>query len=141
MSHVKLRGIVKGTPPLFDEIDAAFHVKGKPVVFAWGDIIFNPMGGEVTNELACHELVHCRQQAGDPTSWWRRYIAEPKFRLEQEIPAYQVQYGEYCLHNPAGKIRNNRRLYLDKVARDLSSPLYGRLVTYERARALIKAAA
>ena len=135
-----IQGIIVGLPPMFAEIDAAFHVAGKSVVFAWDGIIYNPTGGPVPNEIGCHELVHCRQQNGNPEAWWRRYIDDAKFRLEQEIPAHQVQYGEYCLHNPAGKIRNNRRLYLDRVARVLSSPLYGSLVSYERARALIKAA-
>ena len=140
MSHVALKGIVVGVPPLFDLIDAAFHVKGKPVIFAWGGIIYNPSGNPVSNELGCHELVHCRQQAGNPEAWWRRYIEDPKFRLDQEIPAHQVEYGEFCLHNPIGHVRNKRRAYLNDAAKRLSSPLYGSLVTYERARALIKAA-
>ena len=140
MSHVKLKGVVVGLPPLFDLIDAKFHVAGKPVIFAWDCIIYNPSGRPVSNELGCHELVHCRQQNGEPEAWWRRYIEDPKFRLEQEIPAHRVEYGEFCLHNPAGKLRNNRRAYLDDAAKRLSSALYGSLVTYARARALIKAA-
>ncbi len=137
---MSVQGVVVGVPPLFDLIDAKFHIKGKPVIFAWNDTIFNPSGAPVSNELGCHELVHCRQQNGDPEAWWRRYIDDAEFRLAQEIPAHRVEYGEFCLHNRNDKLRNNRRHYLHLVAARLASPLYGNLVTYERARALIKAA-
>ena len=35
--------VVRETPPLFDEIDAAFNVRGRPVIFAWGDKIYAPL--------------------------------------------------------------------------------------------------
>lgn len=132
--------VIVARPPLFDLIDAAFHVAGKPVVFAWGNAIYNPTGCPVSREIAHHEAVHQKQQGSDPEAWWRRYIDDKTFRLEQEIPAHQVQYGEFCLHNANGQIRSNRRRYLHLMARRLSSPLYGSLVPYERARALLKAA-
>ena len=58
--------VVVGLPPLFGEIDAAFDVRGKAIIFAWGDTIFDPNGGGVPPELLAHEAVHGeRQGTGD----------------------------------------------------------------------------
>lgn len=68
-------------------------------------------------------------------------MTEPEFRLAEEIPAHQVEYRAFCENHTNGPGRNARRLALHHVAARLSSPLYGRLVSYEAARRLIKAAA
>jgi hypothetical protein len=127
-------------PPLFDEIDAAFKIAGKPVIFAWGDVIYNPCRIEITPELFTHEAVHHRQQreGGGPETWWRRYIADEAFRLEQEIPAHAAEYAAFCQTHLKGNARNQRRLYFHSVASRLSSPLYGGLIRYEEARRLLK---
>jgi hypothetical protein len=128
-------------PPLFDEIDAAFHVAGQPVIFAWGDTIYNPEGGAISVPLQAHEAVHGQRQAGNPESWWRAYIADPEFRLAEEIPAHQVEYRELCRIESLGRSRSGRRRLLRYVAIRLCSPLYGQLITYDRARKAIKEAA
>lgn len=133
--------VVVARPPLFAEIDAAFGVAGKPVIFAWGDTIYNPQGGPISVELQAHESVRGQRQGGAIEAWWRRYIAEPEFRLAEEIPAHQAEYREFCRNNVNGKARNGRRLVLHHIAARLASPLYGRLVSYDAARKLIKAAA
>lgn len=136
-------------PPLFDEIDAAFRVDGQRIYYAWGDTIFDPFGdGYVCEEIRTHEAVHGERQlsyedettfAGSVFGWWRRYIADPAFRLAEEIPAHRAEYRWYCDRSPNGKMRNARRIRLREVATKLSSPLYGNMVTLERATALIKA--
>jgi hypothetical protein len=125
-------------PPLFEEIDAAFHIKGRPIIFAWGTTIFNPLGGRITPELMAHESVHGFRQGTDIEGWWRRYIADETFRLEEEIPAHVAEYQEFCKRNVNGRARNNRRLYLHHVASRLASPLYGKMVSYDDARRIIK---
>jgi hypothetical protein len=125
-------------PPMWDEIDAAFHVAGKAVIFAWGDTIFNPMGGPISPALMAHEAVHGKRQGPFVEDWWHDYIVSPEFRLAEEIPAHQAEYREFCRLNTQGNARNSRRLYLHHVASRLASPLYGRLVTYDAARKLIK---
>lgn len=42
-------------PPLWDKINAAFHVEGQPVIFAGGDTIYNPERVPLTKELHAHE--------------------------------------------------------------------------------------
>lgn len=127
--------IIKSEPPMFDLIDAAFHVKGKAVLFCFGDDIYNPLGVAVSKALVAHENVHRIQQNGSPLEWWSVYIRSPVFRLAQEIPAHHAEYKEYCAGQPN---RNLRRAYLSDCARRLSSALYGGLISKDEAKRAIK---
>lgn len=49
-------------PPIWDEAVKIFDIKGKPVVFAWGDILYNPTDAIVPPELWAHEMTHGVQQ-------------------------------------------------------------------------------
>lgn len=122
-------------PPLWDEIDAEFHVAGKPILFAFGGIIFNPEGGKITRELIEHEAAHGRRQgrtADECFAWWRRYIKDKGFRLQEEIPAHQAEYKAYCKRHGSGRDK-----YLDFTAAKLASPLYGNLISIPQARRII----
>ena len=121
-------------PPFFAEIDRAFGVAGKPVIFAWGDTIYNPQSIVITPELEAHEKVHLARQGGDPLDWWTRYIADPAFRLSEELPAHRAEFAKFCTLQ---RDRNRRAMALHRAALRLSSPLYGRLVDYREAKALI----
>jgi hypothetical protein len=136
MDHLAIP-VVKARPPMFAEMDAAFHVAGKRVLFAYGDAIYNPEGVQVTRELLVHESVHLvRQQDIGVEEWWRRYIAEPQFRADEELLAHRAEYREFC-SNPANG-RNARRLYLRSLATRLASALYGSVMTFEEARRWIR---
>lgn len=127
--------IRKEYPPNIKDIRRAFPLTGNEI-FAWDGIIYAPRGG-VSPALVEHEEVHFRQQRahGGPEKWWARYIADPAFRLEMETPAHIVEYRFYAeIHG-----RKARRLYLDVLARRLSSPMYGGLITKKAARSLISA--
>ncbi len=128
--------VIAAHPPNFDELDRVFDIGNKPVIFAWGFTIFNPNGGEVSAALHAHEAVHGHQQGRDILGWWRRYIDEPAFRLEQEIPAHRAEY----LVLSHGVSRQVRRNSLRIVAKKLSSPLYGGLITPREAKTMIEAA-
>lgn len=122
-------------PPLWDEIDATFHVAGKPVIFAFGGIIFNPENAKVTKELVAHEEIHGRRQG--PTAelcfaWWRRYMKDQGFRLQEEIPAHQAEYKAYCKRHGSG-----RQKALEHIASKLASPLYGNLISIPQAFRII----
>lgn len=136
--------IVKALPPNFAEIDA--------VIFAWGATIYNPAGIKIDAPLRAHEAVHGERQReyGGPAMWWRRYLAEPAFRLDEEIPAHQAEYRCFCSTLRALRVgeepsvlpdRASRRITLHHIAARLASDLYGRLIRYDDARRLIKAAA
>lgn len=125
-------------PPMFSEIVAAFPQAAQPgAVFAWGDDIYYPAGGRLPPELIAHEAVHAQQHAayGGPAAWWKRYIADPAFRLDQEIPAHRAEYDAYCRLN---RDRGARARALHRIAMRLASELYGRLITFTEARNAIQ---
>lgn len=129
--------IVHDYPPLFDEIDAVFGVRGKPVIFAWGDIIYDPGHGDIRPELIAHEAVHGQRQGSDVVGWWRRYIEDPVFRLAEEVPAHRAEY-EHLIESGN---RQMRRKALRHVAKRLAAPLYGRLITPVEAKRILAEAA
>jgi len=143
--------VVHAPPPMFEEIDAAFNVRGRPVLFAFGDKIYNPAGVNVPPDLMAHEEVHGERQlrlnpfdrAAGVLEWWRRYIAEPEFRLAEELPAHVAEFNSLCRQNRAKWVseRNMRRTLAAHVARKLAAPLYGRLLAFPDAKKAILARA
>jgi hypothetical protein len=126
--------IVNEFPPNIDDIKKVFPITGKEI-FAYGNTIYNPTGVALPPWLIAHEEVHQAQQAGDPAWWWGHYLDDPQFRFEQELEAHIEEYRVFCT---APSDRTGRRLYLRNIARRLSSPMYGNMVSYDKARRLIK---
>ena len=134
--------ILKEYPPCWKDLDEAFKLteQGIKPYIAYGDIIYNPFDLGVTRDAYEHECTHGFQQAYDPVVanlWYQLYIADPVFRLSQEVEAYGAQYrficGEY-------KDRNKRVRFLNELARMLTGPMYGNLVVHSEAQKLIKEA-
>lgn len=109
----------------------------KGILYAYDDTIYSPDGFEIPHQLVAHEEVHARQQGGKPDVWWERYLEDAMFRFEQELEAHVQEWKSF---SKAETVRNQRRVYLTNCARRLSGPLYGRCVTFERAKRLIKEA-
>lgn len=123
--------ILAAYPPNWAELVAACPVAaGQPVLVAWGDAIYNPRGIEVTPELHAHEAVHGARQGADVAGWWWRYLADPEFRLAEELAAHRAEYTCFCVRHAD---RNARARYRTYVARRLASPLYGSLLTFVEA--------
>lgn len=116
-------------PPNYKKIVEQFDVRGRQIIFAYGDAIYNPSRIPITPQLERHEQVHLTRQGGDPEAWWDKYIAEPAFRLAEEIPAHVAEYQASVAHY--------RAIALDDIATRLSSPLYGSLLTFGQAREVI----
>lgn len=124
-------------PPLYETITRAFPAaKGAGVIFAWGDIIYNPSDILVSRELIAHEEIHSAQQANYETImlWWHLYLETATFRYAQELPAHQAEYRAYCNRHPNSR---KRAEYLNEVSAKLASPLYGSLMTVDAARRAI----
>jgi hypothetical protein len=131
--------IVVGLPPNFQKILAVFpKANGPGVIFAYGDTIYNPSGGELPMPIVAHELVHLDQQkvAGGTEIWWDKYLVDRGFRFAEELQAHQVEYYWAC--SGINVDRNLRRRYLGLIAGRLSGPLYGYMTTLEKAKSLIK---
>jgi hypothetical protein len=129
--------IVCKQPPNIAELRKRFNPPAT-TCYAWGDRIYNPAGGELADYLVEHERAHFAQQArvGGPDAWWRRYIDDPAFRLEQELEAYRVEW-RFVVATVESRAR--RRELLAFFAKSLASRMYGGLVSKEQARRLITA--
>ena len=123
--------VINGYPPNYDEILAAFPgAAGKGVIFCYGDKIYAPGRDKVGQEFHQHEKVHALQQGTNPAAWWRLYIKDPSFRLRMEIPAHWAEW-KYLTD---GQSRQVRRKHLSRIAKKLSSSLYGKLISVKDAK-------
>lgn len=134
--------IIKDYPPNIDAIDAAFKVKDKVIFYAYGDKIFNPKGHDVHPSIIDHETVHSIRQAGDPEDWWKRYIDDPVFRLQEEVPAHRAELKwfmdrEEFRNQKIIGWRGGEEFYLTQVAKKLLNPIYNFNLSLVRAKALV----
>ncbi|KKN25263.1 hypothetical protein LCGC14_0886650 [marine sediment metagenome] len=127
--------IIIEVPPMFDQIDARFHVKGKTVIFSWGDKIYNPTGAEIPPQLIAHEVVHGHRQGENIERWWERYIEDSRFRFMEELIAHRVEY-RWLLSQ--GVNRRTKRAALTRTAHRLAAPLYGSMVSVAKAKKLLE---
>ena|SRR3990167_674920 len=122
-------------PPNYTQILEHFDVKDKPVVFTFGDCIWNvPKDYKMPEHLLKHEFIHSKQQGDNPQEWWDKYIADPDFRLEQELEAYAVQY-KFVKENFK---RSHSDQFLDNIAHDLASEVYGSMIGFNEGQTKIK---
>ena len=83
-----------------------------------------------------HENTHLEQQRlYGVEAWWERYLEDPNFRTLQEAEAYK---NEADFAKKIMRDRNKLARYIDRIAKDLSSSIYGNIVTYSQARDLLK---
>lgn len=127
-----------GWPPNIECIRAVLPVS-EGNIFAYGNVIFNPGGREIPPWLIAHEQVHFEQQRAlsrwwrrnGAEVWWRRFLKDPAFRLEQELDAHRAEYREFCcIHSD----RNMRARGLQLMSKRLAAPMYGGLITFELAK-------
>jgi len=130
-------------PPNYEMIAKAFPAvrERKDIAFTFGGILFNPSDMDIDEPFGLHEACHSLQQekmgkgALGPDRWWKKFIADPKFRKEQELEAFAVQYKRYC---ELVSDRNRRACYLIKIAANFASPIYGSVVSHGEAVKLIR---
>ena len=122
-------------PPNYDKIAKVFDIEGKPVVFTYGNTLYNPLKGGIPNHLWIHEETHTRQQNDNPDAWWDEYLTNPAFRLKQEVEAY---HNQYVFFKKNCKDRNQVAKFLHKISSDLSSEIYGNLCSQSFAKQLIQ---
>lgn len=123
-------------PPNYDQIVAAIPgvAKRSSIIFTYGDTIYVPSRAKLPDHLIAHEEVHSAEQARiGVDTWWFKYLESPRFRLEQELMAYQAQY-KVLLHKHPRHIRN---IVLLKISDDLAGAMYGNIVNKQEARKLI----
>jgi hypothetical protein len=127
--------VVKGLPPNIDQIRATLPGADlRTALFCYGNVVYSVQGGKLSAPLRAHEAVHSVRQGSDPAGWWRKYLADPEFRLAEEVPAHQAEYTEFCKNEMRDKARFS---FLVNCAQRLSGPLYGSLITFTEARRMI----
>ena len=122
-------------PPIYDKILQAGMQPSDNVIYAYGNVIYNPSGKNITPDLIVHEETHCRQQGNDPDDWWDRYLDDGIFRIQQEVEAYANQYNFIC---KIQKDKNKRDKILRNMAMILSGPTYGSIIGSSAAYKMIK---
>lgn len=128
---------VFGYPPNIDQIVAALPAAKAPgILYCYGNTIYNPSKVQITPCIMVHEMVHAERQT-DPEAWWERYLRDPEFRFNEELPAHIEEAKAFAVECPE---RWKRRAYLSLVAKKLSSPMYGSIVSFEKARQILRAA-
>ena len=128
--------IVSGRPPNFEKIAAVFPAARRPgVVFTYGETVYVTGDAVLPVQLEVHEGVHIEQQKliGRDV-WWDRYLANGRFRFQEELTAHRAEYRALC---KISKSLGKKHLYF--IADRLSSPLYGGVCTLKQARKAIAA--
>ncbi len=113
---------IKESKPMLWFIIKLFYPKAEweKVAFTFGNTIY---GVNLSSDIIAHEMVHVKQQHYSKIFAcysFLRYWISSKYRLSMEIPAYQEQWK----HGGITK---------EKLARNISSPLYGNMISYEEA--------
>ena len=125
--------IARWRPPNYEQICAAFpFVRTRPgIVFTYGDTLYCPEDGAISYHLRVHEQTHMRQQAEmGPEEWWNRYCSDTRFRLDQELEAYQAQY--------RAMTKADKQKHIRGIAGDLSGLMYGNVISFDVAKRLIR---
>lgn len=135
--------IVLGWPPNIKLVMEHFPIpRDVAVYFTYGDSLYSPRVENVPAKIIQHEKVHEIQQRDfkDPTytlkgpdAWWRKYIDDVQFRLEQEYAAYGAQV-KYIRETKGSAAAQNEA---DLCSAALSSPVYGDIISKEAAKIAI----
>ncbi len=125
-------------PPIYEELHKHFGVEWKNgIIITYGDTAYciRPINRP---DIIEHEKTHVKQQAETtPEEWYAKYIHNADFRLEMELEAYRAQI-KWLKDNTQYTTRDMRRHLIQTLAKDLSSYIYGNLVSYKHALELLK---
>ena len=127
-------------PPNYQEVKKFLPAIHDKIIYTWGNTIYNPAGFNIDPGLMRHEMKHSEQQADygwllvpfryKISRWWHRYLRDRAFRLSQELPAYQLQFQTYAM---AIKDKNKLKRVAVALAKDLSGPIYGGMLSLDQA--------
>lgn len=115
--------------PLLEEYQKKFKITLQ-TIFAYSPYIYHNYA--LSKDLIIHEQTHIKRQNEQGLDIWvHNYLNDDEFRLKEEIIAYLAQIWSI-------KDRNLRLKVRVRSAKDLSSALYGNIITYEEAFDILK---
>lgn len=128
--------IIHDTPPkwIYEACQKKFGADFfKGTVFTYDNKIYSLK--DVLGDLLAHEIVHLDQQKryGSADKWWKEYLKNPVFRIEQEVEAYQNQW-KWAEENGN---RQYRKALKKHIINTLSGKLYGNVLTKDEAEELV----
>ena len=99
----------------------------------YGTSIYAPKNVFLDAPRVLHEYYHMAQQKvfGSPQKWCERYARDPGFRLQQELPAYQIQYRDISEHT---KDRNRLHNIAHGFAKEVVALSDGKIGLYDAIR-------
>lgn len=115
--------------PYLERYKSQFSINENEVAFPYKGKIYS--NKPLDKDLEAHEFVHFKQQKeiGDD-NWEEQYLTNPWFRIRMEVEAYTEQL----------KIapKEYKDIIRSQMAKALSSPMYGNVITYKEAFGMIK---
>jgi len=118
--------------PYIEEFERKFPIT-EDTIFIFKDTIY--ANNEMPYDILEHEIQHLKQQMKiGAKKWIRLYLTDREFRLKMELDAYKAQM-------KIVKKTNDKEEYahiLMENANNISSKLYGELITYQEAIKLLK---
>jgi len=122
-------------PEIYERLKKHFDIDwDRGIIITYGDNVYCKY--QLSEAKIIHEATHCEQhRVYGVEKWWDRYIEDIPFRLSQEVEAYK---NEANFIRKTVKDRNLRFQMLRKIYIDLSSPIYGSIVTASEAEKLLK---
>lgn len=110
--------------PLMEEYKKVFEIDDNTIFALFPSIYTNH---QLRPDIMIHEMTHLSQQTKiGLKEWVYDFLESPRARLEFEIQAYKAQLKSI-------KDRNQRDLIRRESARNLSSALYGNIISYSDA--------
>ena len=137
-----MNNISNTIPQIYETLHKQFGVEwDKGLVITYFPHI-HVKSGHLPPDLEAHESTHLYQQehyhntsyGNGSAGWWKQYLEDPRFRLQEETAAYMVQV-EFIRKNLIG--RNNRRAHFKHILNSFVK-MYGGIVTKEQAKQLLK---
>ncbi len=126
--------IKKEIPPIYDRLHQKFGIKWDDgVIIAYDGAIWCKENLEPQKII--HENKHIeRQKEIGNDAWWQLYLDNDVFRLEEEVVAYRAELEFIKRH-----IKNREMVFHAKrdIAENLSSSIYGNMVTKQEAMKLL----
>ena len=106
----------------------------KGVIFVFNQKIYTRY--PLSEHLIVHEETHIQQQGNllGSIKWVMMYMLSASFRLRQELEAYRAQYKYIFKHSN----RNEANTLLLRISKDLSSEMYGDIISFDEAKRLIR---
>lgn len=123
-------------PPNIKDIEAVFGKDEKnTLLYCYGDKLYNPHKLVLEYHVLVHEEVHVKQQEKVcRDEWWKRYLSDVQFRLDQELGAYIAQY-KWVKERVPSKVS---QLFLEDISQVLAGETYGHLLTPAQASTKIR---